>query len=157
MLDTDSKVGALDWDFKGCDTQYGVHGIHTYVAAMIPQLARGLIDHYALPDGPVFGPFCGGGAVLAEAVLSGRAAIGRDVNELAVLISRAKTTRISESDSTAALERILAKTDRSLQPPLVDSGLAYWFKPRTSSSVGFTGGTQLPPPNPPTVQRCLCT
>lgn len=120
---------AGEWDFRGCDTRYGTHGIHTYVAAMIPQLARRLIDRYAVSRGPVLDPFCGGGSVLVEAVHSGRPAIGRDVNKLAVLISKAKTTRIDESRARATLDRIISRTDRSTRPPTVNSSLEFWFKP----------------------------
>ena len=78
----------------GQDTQYATHGLHTYVAAMIPALARTLIDAYVPRKGSVLDPFCGGGAVLVEAIRSGREAVGRDINDLAVLVSRAKTTHV---------------------------------------------------------------
>lgn len=129
MLKTEIDDRAGEWDFRGRDTQYGTHGIHTYVAAMIPQLARRLIDRYAAARGPVLDPFCGGGSVLVESVRSGRPAVGRDVNKLAVLISKAKTTRIDEPRARMTLDRILSKTDRSTRPPLVDSNLEFWFKP----------------------------
>lgn len=119
---------ATDWDFRGCDTQYGVHGIHTYVAAMIPQLARKLIDFFAPQKGTVLDPFCGGGAVLAETVLSGRSAVGRDVNQLAVLISKAKTTHLSVDEASSTFQEILNKAEHSIQPPLIGDNLAYWFK-----------------------------
>ena len=121
-----------DWNFKGCDTRFGIHGIHTYVAAMIPQLARRLIDMYAPCDGTVLDPFCGGGSVMGETVRSGRTAIGRDVNELAVLITKAKTTHIPKSESISALDRMLSMVNGGIQLPLplaVDKNLAYWFKP----------------------------
>ena len=50
----------VDWDFRGCNTQYGTHGIHPYVAPMIPQLARQLVDFHVPPGSIVFDPFCGG-------------------------------------------------------------------------------------------------
>ena len=62
-------------------------------------------------------PFCGGGSVLVESVSSGRFAISRDVNELAVLISKAKTTRIDESQARTILDLILDKTDRLIHLP----------------------------------------
>lgn len=116
------------WDFKGSNTQYSTHGLHTYVAAMIPQLALRLIDRYAPPDEPVLDPFCGGGSVLVEAVCSGRPAIGRDVNELAVLISRAKTTRIDRISANVLADKIVAGTENWLQVPDFDSNTRFWFK-----------------------------
>ena len=117
-----------DWDFRGCNTQYGTHGIHTYVAAMIPQLARSLIDRYAPTGGIVLDPFCGGGAVLVEAVRGRRVAVGRDVNELAILISRAKTTYLDQSRTNKVADSIIANIDHSPQIPLFDSNTRFWFK-----------------------------
>ena len=117
-----------EWDFRGQNTQYGTHGIHTYVGAMIPQLARILIDRYAPTRGTVLDPFCGGGAVLVEAVQAGHEAIGRDVNELAILISKAKTTRVDEPQVREIANSIVAGIENSPQIPLLDSNLRYWFK-----------------------------
>ena len=124
-----ADVAPSDWDFRGCDTQYGTHGMHTYVAAMIPQLAKRLIEKYTAPGDKIVDPFCGGGSVLVEAVSNGRVAVGRDVNPLAVLISRAKTTPIKATRAIALLERILKDTDPDAHPPLIEKELAFWFKP----------------------------
>ena len=129
MHETKAESNAGDWDFKGCNTQYGTHGIHTYVAAMIPQLARRLVDKYTPRGEPVFDPFCGGGSVLVEAVNSGRPAIGRDVNPLAILVSIAKTTPVSEASALQMLDSILAGYDPVSPPPLISDNLAFWFKP----------------------------
>ena len=118
-----------DWDFRGCDTQYGTHGIHTYVAAMIPQLAARLVNRYTALGDRVVDPFCGGGAVMVEAVNGGRTAIGRDVNPLAVLISQAKTTPIDPMRASSLLAQIIRNTDPGSPPPLIDKELAFWFKP----------------------------
>src|SRR4051794_25104264 len=81
-----------DWDFAGEDTQYLTHGLHPYLASMIPQIPRRLLSAYAGPGTRVLDPFAGGGAVLLEASLAGLPSVGVDINPLAVLISRAKTT-----------------------------------------------------------------
>ena len=117
-----------EWDFRGCDTQYSTHGMHTYVAAMIPQLARKLVDRYAPPGELVLDPFCGGGSVLVESVRSGRTAIGRDVNELAILISQAKTTPIDPAQANAVADSIIRDTDPLPSTPEVDANMRFWFK-----------------------------
>ena len=124
------QESAADFDFRGQNTQYGTHGIHTYVASMIPQLARRLIDKHVPEGGTVFDPFCGGGSVLVEAVGSERGVIGRDVNPLAVLISKAKATRVSQSEAETALGQIMAAYRLPDTAPLVEQNLAYWFKPK---------------------------
>ena len=125
--------GAPDgnWDFAGQDTQYATHGIHTYVAAMIPALARRLIDTYAPAGGAVLDPFCGGGAVLVEAIRSGRQAVGRDINHLAVMVSKAKTTHI-EADAIRATGAKVMTQAMAYDGPAVNFSqsdfVEYWFK-----------------------------
>jgi DNA modification methylase len=69
-----------------------VHGFHTYPARMHPATAAGLVRVVAPEGGTVLDPFCGSGTVLVESLVSGRAAIGTDLNPLAVRLSRLKTT-----------------------------------------------------------------
>lgn len=120
------------WAFKGAGTQYATHGIHTYLAAMIPQLARRLVETYVAPKGTVLDPFCGGGAVLVETMLTGREAAGRDINDLAVLITKAKTTHIPKDEvaeaTSAIVERARLHTGQPLSFERADY-VHYWFKP----------------------------
>src|SRR5438876_9476882 len=83
-----------DLNFNGVETQHATHSMHPYVAAINPPLAASLISHYVPKGEIILDPFCGGGGVLVEAILQGRRAIGCDVNPLAVLMSRAKTTHL---------------------------------------------------------------
>lgn len=126
-----SYVGSNEWDFSGVDTQYSTHGIHTYVAAMIPTLARRLIEEYAPKDGIVLDPFCGGGAVMVEAISSGRRAVGRDVNNLAVLVSKAKTKRIRSEAIQKESRKVLRAASEFRGPAATfpaSASVEYWFK-----------------------------
>ena len=68
-----------------------VHGFHAYPARAHPVTARRLVEQYCPEGGTVLDPFCGSGTILIEAMLAGRAAIGTDLNPLAVMLARAKT------------------------------------------------------------------
>lgn len=81
-------------DLTPVSTQYLTHGYHRYPAKFIPQLASALIKEYAEDRGVVCDPFGGCGTTLVEAKLAGRESIGFDLNPLAILISRVKTTPI---------------------------------------------------------------
>ncbi len=119
------------WDFQGQDTQCSTHAIHTYVAAMIPALARKLIDTYVPTGGSVLDPFCGGGAVLVEAIRSGRKATGRDINNLAVLVSKAKTTYIECERISRMGEQVLEQAKGYNGPPIrfgKSEYVEFWFK-----------------------------
>ena len=121
-----------EWDFAGVDTQYSTHGIHTYLAAMIPQLARRLIDMYVPEKGSVLDPFSGGGTVLVEAIRSGRPAAGCDINPLAVLVSKAKTRHIDTFVVLKVLSEILERSAGYQGEPLnfkKSEYIDFWFKP----------------------------
>ncbi len=68
-----------------------VHGFHTYPARMHPITAARLVTAFTPQSGRVFDPFCGSGTVLVEAILAGRAAVGADLNPLAVRLAACKT------------------------------------------------------------------
>jgi DNA modification methylase len=72
-------------------TQAHVHGFHSYPARLHPLTARRLIEGLSEPGARVLDPFCGSGTVLVEARLLGRAALGVDVNPLAIELSELKT------------------------------------------------------------------
>lgn len=135
------------WDFGGQDTQYSTHGLHTYVAAMIPALARKLIETYVPPGGSVLDPFCGGGAVLVEAIRSGREAVGRDINHLAVLVSKAKTTYLESEQIARTGTWVLDQAMAYVGPPMrfrKSDYVEFWFKdymllPLTALRVSIDG------------------
>jgi hypothetical protein len=89
------RVVDKNWDFKTANTKEFTHCYHAYPAMMIPQVARTLIERFA-PSGKcdlIFDPYMGSGTTLVEASLKGINSIGTDINPLACLISKAKTTR----------------------------------------------------------------
>ena len=99
---------------------------------MIPQLARRLVETYVAPKGAVLDPFCGGGAVLVETTLTGREAAGRDINDLAVLITKAKTTHIPKDEVAEATSAIVERARLYRGQPLSFERadyVHYWFKP----------------------------
>ena len=69
------------------------HPFHGYPARLHPATARVLVElvGQGAGDAPVVDPFCGSGTALVEARAAGRAAVGVDLNPLAVLVARAKT------------------------------------------------------------------
>lgn len=84
----------MNLDFKNSHTTYSTHGFHTYPAKMIPQVAKALLDEFGKNSKLLFDPYCGSGTSLVEANLHGMNAIGTDLNPLARLIAKTKTTAI---------------------------------------------------------------
>ena len=90
------KYKDISWDFRKDFTKYSNHGFHTYPAMMIPQVARRLIRTYGKNAKVLLDPFVGSGTALLEATLHNNfeKAYGIDINPLALLISKVKTTPI---------------------------------------------------------------
>ncbi len=86
------------WTFRKADTKEYTHGYHIYPAMMIPQVARTLIEEYG-PKGQlqtILDPYMGSGTTLVEAAIKGVNSIGTDLNPLARMMSKVKTTHYNE-------------------------------------------------------------
>lgn len=95
------KLPADYWDFKDDDTHGYTHGIHSYPAMMVSPISKNIIDivkQFKQVDS-LFDPFAGSGTVLVEGMLAGIPAIaGNDINPLALLLSKVKTTPIDRTE-----------------------------------------------------------
>ncbi len=78
-----------------------VHGFHTYPARMHPLTAARLVHAVSATGATVLDPFCGSGTVLVEALVAGRRAVGTDLNPIAVMLSRLKTSVMDEGECAA--------------------------------------------------------
>jgi hypothetical protein len=87
----------LDWELEDADTRYYTHGYHPYSAKYIPQIPYRLVSKFTKKNELVLDNFMGSGTTLVESKVLGRNAIGIDVNPLACLISKVKTTTIQKS------------------------------------------------------------
>lgn len=101
-----SKIEELDWNQAEADTQYLTHSIHRYSGKFIPQIARQAVELITEPNELVLDPYCGSGTTLLECSLARRRSIGVDLNPLAVLISKVKTTPIAKSELTNFVRRL---------------------------------------------------
>ena len=88
------KYKDYSWDFRDSDTKELTHCFHAYPAMMIPQIPRRLLQKYGSSAKTLFDPYCGSGTSLVEANVKGINAIGTDLNPLARLIAKTKTTPI---------------------------------------------------------------
>ena len=86
-----------NWEFKKSNTDLYTHKIHRYPAMFIPQLTRKLIQKFSIPHDTILDIFSGSGTLLVEASLLERYSIGIELNPLAILITKVKTTPLNLS------------------------------------------------------------
>lgn len=133
-----------DWSFSDKtikDTAYITHGYYTYPAKFIPQLASRLIKEHSLENDIVIDPFMGSGTTIIEAMVNSRVGIGTDINEIATLISKVKSTPIDCSKLTneyiTFIWTLQHKLNGNLKNELnniseninLPQRIDYWFKP----------------------------
>lgn len=97
------------WSFWEADTKEYTHGYHSYPAMMIPQVCRALINEYR-PAGRldlIFDPYMGSGTTLVEAAVAGIDAVGTDLNPLARMMAKVKTTHYNEREISEQFNSIL--------------------------------------------------
>src|SRR3989338_10289678 len=105
------------WDFRNDFTKYSNHGFHTYPAMMIPQVARRLIETYGKDKEVLLDPFMGSGTALLEASLhkNFKKAYGIDINPLALLIAKVKTTPINPEIVKEEYKKLIARCDDDMK------------------------------------------
>jgi DNA modification methylase len=127
---TEPNLYGIDLAFTGHDSQYSLHALHPYVAAINPPLVKSLIKTYVPKGKNILDPFCGGGGVLLEASLHNHENAGGDVNPLSVILSKAKTTYIDRSIIQKAYIQIIDLVENDNQENKIDINkqLEFWFK-----------------------------
>lgn len=120
----------ISWDYKGEFTKSYTHCFHNYPAMFIPQVARRLLKTYSKIDDTVCDIFCGSGTSLVEGKLLGRNAYGIDLNPLAILLAKVKTTLINPSLLAKKYFALLSNINRinidDIELPKFNN-LDFWF------------------------------
>ena len=77
------------------------HSFYRYPARFSPQFPAVAIRCFSKPGDLVLDPYMGGGTTIVEALATGRRAIGNDLNELAVFVTRVKTSTLNSTEINA--------------------------------------------------------
>lgn len=109
-------------------TTYLTHGIHPYTAKLIPHIPRYFIEKYTEKNEVILDPFCGSGTTLLEARLLERNAIGIDINPLAILLSKVKTTPLDVEELKHTIQLCKENLKEGKGKIFVDfPNIDYWF------------------------------
>ncbi len=133
-----------DWSFSDKtikDTAYITHGFYTYPAKFIPQLASRIIKEYSNTGDIIIDPFMGSGTTVIEAIVNDRTGIGTDINEIAVLLSKVKSTPINNELLVNEYSNLIFNLQHKLNGSFIGEltiakkhislpeRVHYWFKP----------------------------
>jgi len=136
----------LNFDFDEDEGLELTHSIHPFPAKFPSQLPKRILQDFSKPGDLVLDPFCGSGTTLVEARVRGINAIGVDINGLACLISKVKSTPISAEQSAQLKEFIQSIEDLSFQwtmgtrtPVEVPDfeGLSHWFQQNVAQEIAL--------------------
>lgn len=119
-LHTSAKSDALDAEDSGLDTLQRLHltgasfeplthYLFRYPAKFHPPVIRTLLDQYTNEGDHILDPFCGSGTLLVEAAVSGRHAIGTDIDPVAIFVSHVKTRLFDLPKLSESCELLLDK------------------------------------------------
>ncbi|HDM36311.1 MAG TPA: hypothetical protein ENG09_03530 [Candidatus Syntrophoarchaeum butanivorans] len=144
-----------DWSFveyRPADTGKWTHSYHRYPAKFIPQLVERLMDEYVrFKDAHINDPFFGCGTTIVTAISRGFKASGTDINRIAYLITRVKSTPIEPAYLDQKIRKFLSKVkclennQRTLfymgdvEPLIPEKHIAridYWFTEENKIELG---------------------
>lgn len=115
------------FDFKDIPASSGIYGIHPYPAMFHFLVVRELIKNFSKEEAFILDPFMGSGVVAGECLVNRRNFAGYDINPLALLISKVRTTPMHSHTLIESLENI-SSNFRHKKPISVDfPNIRYWF------------------------------
>lgn len=131
-----------DWAFENVrSTDQWTHGYHRYPAKFLPNVVKKLIENYASQDFVIADLFAGCGTTLVEAKVHGIRSVGTDINPIATLITRVKTTPIEPRRLKTAFDDILSSFDKFINDDYINiqvhERLDYWFRPEEKYKIAY--------------------
>lgn len=110
-----TKLLSGDLDFRNHSTNYATHNFHAFPAKFPPQLPAKFIQGLTREGDVVLDPMMGSGTTVVEAHLSGRQAIGFDIDPLAVRIAKVKTMDLDPQELIQLCRMILRQGKDSIE------------------------------------------
>lgn len=126
---------STDWNFASSKPGL-LDSIHPYPAKFIVDIPRTLIHTLKVPSGTyVFDPFCGSGTTLSVAQQMGHSSVGVDLNPIACLISRVRTTEIPDRIDDLC-DKIVDGATKGYRPISMNiPNIDHWFRPEIQYAV----------------------
>lgn len=134
--DIGTRLSGVDWSFSGRKSGSKLERIHPYPAKFIPDLPATLLEVLPIEQGTcVLDPFVGSGTTLVECQRRGIASVGIDLNPIACLLSRVKTSPTPVDIVQSALHAVQHASE--ILSPAIPAipNLDHWFLPAIQNEV----------------------
>lgn len=131
------RIFKKELSFKGEPLVRGRHKVHPYPAMLHPMLVDFLIKKLAKKDDIIFDPFCGSGVTLLEASINNYESFGFDINPLALLIAKIKTSRYKIRDLRNDFKKLKKDlvNNNKIDVPIINN-IDYWYSKKTIKDLG---------------------
>ena len=136
-----------NFNFHSESSSRSSHSLHAFAAKFPPQLPALFINELTEVGDTILDPMVGSGTTILEAYQLGRNAIGVDIDPLAVMICKVKTTRLDPMMALRAGKQVLDRATKIAgKSSVVEGFLArfpgeerqfvdYWFAPETQREI----------------------
>ncbi len=134
LIIKDLDKGDEFWSFQKESERDYVHGLFAYPAMMVPKMQREIIsilkERLDSDELTIYDPFMGSGTVLVEGMLQGANIIGIDINPLAYLVSKVKTTIYSTSRLKSSINILCKRIKTTISDTATTdfNNINKWFK-----------------------------
>ena len=131
-----------EWAFENVrSTEQWTHGYHRYPAKFLPDVVRKIIEEYAKGSNLIADLFAGCGTTLVEAKIHGISSVGVDINPVAKLITKVKTTPLAPDNLQQAYTALVNLFDKYNESDYEDikkhERIDYWFTPPQKAKIAF--------------------
>ena len=140
------RLQAIDWSFHARGKASKVEAIHPYPAKFIGEIPAAFLSSLPIPaNTAVMDPFCGSGTTLLEAQKFGRPSVGIDLNPIACLISRVKTSPLADGFLEAVAQ--IAEEAQAVKKVAIPDipNVDHWFKEDIQKAVAALAVTLAKP------------
>ena len=121
---------------------YFTHGMFKYPCKFIPEIPKWAINKYASKDDIILDCFAGSGTTLLEANINGYNAIGLEIDFIAKLLIKVKTTKLSKKN-LRTIKKIFNECMETLDSRKINpyipkiNNLYHWFKEDVVRDLGI--------------------
>lgn len=131
-----------EWAFESVrSTEQWTHGYHRYPAKFLPDVVRKIIEDYARGSNLIADLFAGCGTTLVEAKVHGISSVGTDINPVAQLITKVKTTALSPIALQQTYDALVKLFDEYRESDYAGiqkhDRIDYWFTQPQKAKIAF--------------------